>query len=93
MVSEMLQVGDIGCDFCEIPDSCRTFRPQTVGFDKYSCLFKPGEKVIVRALEFDISEGAVAENVASDADIQLVLGEDASGRYGEKFLKFGLAGW
>jgi len=46
--------------------------------------------VVVLALEFNVPKGAVAEYVAADAHIRLVLGEDAGGRYSEEFLKFRL---
>jgi len=93
VIAKVLEVGDVGWDFRNMSDGCRALRPQTIRLKKDSCLLEPGEKVIVLALELDVSEGAVAENVAANANIQLVLVEGASGRYVKKLLKVGLAGW
>jgi len=69
VIAKVLEVGDVGCNFHNVSDGCRALRPQTIGFKEDSCLLEPGEKVIVLALKLDVSKGAVAENVASDADI------------------------
>jgi len=68
MVLEILEVGDVSCNFCDVSDGSQMYCPQTIGLEEYSCLFEPGKKVIVLTLKFDVSKGAVAEDLAADAD-------------------------
>jgi len=51
VVSEVCKVGDIGCYFCIISNSCQMFSPQTVGFEEDSSLFEPGKEVVILTLE------------------------------------------
>jgi len=72
MVPEVSKVGEIGHNFYEVADRDWVINPQTISFNKYSFLPKPSKKVVVRTLKFNTAKGAVAENIASNANVQLV---------------------
>jgi len=67
------------------------FDAQTIQINKDLLLLKPIKKMVLCALEFDIALGAVAEDVASDAHIRLVLFFDTKCRYFKEFLEGGFA--
>jgi len=67
------KVGDVGCNFGEVSDSSWMICPQTVGFDDDAFLLDPRKKVVGGAVERYVAEGAVAEEVAANADVDFVL--------------------
>ena len=87
MITKVDEVGEFRDDLREVTYGYRTLDTQAVGFNKDPFLFQPGEEVVVSAFEFYIAEAAVAEHVASDAHVRLVLFFDASRRDFEEFLK------
>jgi len=66
--------------------------PQTVRFDKDMCLLDPSKQVVVSTVEFDVTEAAVAEYVAADAYVHLILFAIlCTIQHVEEFLKLGFS--
>jgi len=86
VVAKISQVGKRGCNFCEITDRDRAIDAQAVRFDEDFFFLKPCQKISIRASEFNVAKCAVAEHVATDEHVPLVLFFNA-GRYLEKLLK------
>jgi len=81
-------VGDVGCNFGEVPNRSWSIRAQKVGLDKDAIHLDPHKKVIGGAAVLDAAEGAVAEEIAANADVHFVLSLDSGRRYGAEFLEF-----
>jgi len=64
-VGEVGEVGESGYNFDEVTNGDWAINPQTISFNKYSFLLKPGKKVVVHALKFNASKALVAKHVAS----------------------------
>jgi len=67
------KVGDVGCDFCEVADGSWLICSQVVGFDKDAFLLDPHKKMIGGTAVLDAAKGAVAEEVAANANVHFVL--------------------
>jgi len=66
----------------------RSVNPKAIRFDKNTFFLEPCKKVTVVAVEFDVAESLVAQHVASDAYVRLVLLFDSNGRrYFKKLFK------
>jgi len=88
MFLEIRKVGNVGCNFGEVPNRSGTIRSQKVRFNKDAFLLDPRKKVVGGASMFDAAKGAVAAEVAADANVRFVLIFDASCQYGAEFLEF-----
>jgi len=86
--SKINKVGDGRIDFGEVSNSCWMISPQTVGFYEDEFLLDPCKQLVFRAVELDTAEAVVAEHVAADANMCLILFVIASGQHIEEFLKF-----
>jgi len=80
-------VGDRRVDLGEITDGHRSISAQAIGFDENLCFLEPRKKLALRAVEFDVTEGSVAEYVASDAHMLGLLSFGARGRNCKELLK------
>jgi len=54
--------------------------------------YEPDKKIAVWAVELDVAKRSVAEHVASNADMHLMLLVIADGQYFEKLLENGFSG-
>jgi len=93
MVAEVAEMSDGGCDFCKVADGGWSIDPQTVRFKKDVLFLEPCEKMAIGAVKLNVADASVAEHMAADAYVRLVLFFDASGGYFEEFFEFGLSGW
>ena len=66
-------MGESGGDFREISDCDGAFDAQAVRFKENLFSLQPSEEITIRAAEFDVAQAAVAENMAADTDLRLVL--------------------
>jgi len=88
VVMKISKVSKSGCNFREVSNSYRSIDAQTIGFNKCFLFLEPCKKIAIRASELDVSKGTIAEHMASNADMHLVLFFNASGWHFEKLLEF-----
>ncbi len=90
---EIYKVGEFGCNFDEVANGDWMVNSQAVSFNKDTFFLKPSKKVIVRTVEFDVSNAVVAKHIASNANMHLVLFLDPKGQHFEELLEFAFACW
>jgi len=91
-VAKVGEVGEDWVNFCEVSDSYRAIRAEAIGFDEDVRLLYPCEEVVVFAAELNVAEAAVAQHVASDAHVCLILIIVPHGGHFEELLKCFLTG-
>jgi len=87
------KVCDIRCNFCKIAGHNRTLDAETIRFNENVFLLEPAKKMTVVALKLDVAECTVAQHVASNANMCLVVFFIASSGHFKELLKFGFSRW
>jgi len=82
-----------GAIFMKYPIVVRQSVPKLSDLIKMHACLSQARKVVVFTAELDVAKASVAEHMASDAYILLVLCVDLSCRHSEKFLKVRFSSW
>jgi len=91
MITEVGQVRISASNLGEVSNRCQTMNTQAVRFKEDSLFLEPGKKISIFAAEFDVTQALVAQYMAADANLGLVLALDARCRYLEIFFEFGFS--
>jgi len=90
--AEVGKVSKFGCNLCKVAYGDRTLDTQAIRFKEDFVFLQPCEKSGRFAVKFDVTQGSVAEHVATDAHVLLFLSFGARGRDCEELFKGFLAG-
>jgi len=76
MVAEMSEMSVRAGNLSEITNCRWTVDSQIVGFEKDTLFLEPCEEMGILTAKFDVSQAAVAQHVAADTNLGLVLAFD-----------------
>ncbi len=91
MHTKVGKVHEGGSNLGEVASGYRAVNAQTIRFEKDAFFLQPCEEVAVRASKLDVAEAAVAQDVAADAYLCLVLFFEANGCHLKVLFEFSLS--